>query len=180
MFQSLVNACFAGYSCLEPVVVLPDCIPFDYMHQVLLGVVRTLLHNIRNSLLSREKQAIVNSRLSRLRLPYRDFSRQFRSLETLKYWKASEFKSFLFYGFITLSGCLSHDIFSHFLCLSLAIRALVEESSDVEKCVAAGKLIDTFRRNLTKYHGESSEVFNMHALSHLEEDVSIFLVTIEF
>ena len=119
-------------------MVLTDCIPFEYMHQVLLGVVITLLHNIRNSLLSREKQAIVNSRLSRLRLPYRDFLRQFRSLETLKFWKASEFKSFLFYGFITLSVRLSHDIFCHFLCLSLAIRALVEESSDMEKCVAAG------------------------------------------
>ena len=64
---------------------------------------------------------------------------QSRSLETLKHWKAFEFKSFLFYGYVMLSGCLSHYI-SHFSCLSLAIRALVEESSDVKKRVAAGKL----------------------------------------
>ena len=50
----------------------------------------------------------------------------------------------------------------------------------MEKCVAAEILIDTFRRNLTKYYGESSEVFDMHARSHLEEDVIIFFVTIEF
>ena len=64
---------------------------------------------------------------------------QSRSLVTLKHWKAFEFKSFLFYGYVMLSGCLSHYI-SHFPCLSLAIRALVEESSDVKKRVAAGKL----------------------------------------
>ena len=159
---------------MEMLVKLPDCIPFDYMHQVLLGVVRTLLHNICKSAISKALKLVVNNRLSRFRLPYQEFSRQFRSLDRLKLWKASEFKSFLLYGFVTFTGCIHPNLLAHLFCLSSAIRILLEEASDREKRETAAFLLDTFRKNLTLFYGESSESFNMHSLAHLVQDVSYF------
>ena len=162
----------AGKSCVENVVHLPDCLPFDYMHQVLLGVVRTILHNMSKGLMSNRTREIVNKRLLSFRLPYQDFSRQFRSLQTLKYWKASEFKSFLLYGFMTLTGCVHYEVFVHFVLLSFAVRILLEEHDDPSMVQRAKVLLHTFRQRLPEIYGESSQTFNMHALSHLADDVS--------
>ena len=142
------------------------------MHQVLLGVVRTLLHNICKSVLSAGAISTISDRLTKLRLPSQEFSRQLRSLHRLKMWKTSEFKSFLFYGFVTFAGYLHPNLLAHFFCLSTAIRLLLEEPNDSEKRQLAAKMLKTFRKTLPHFYGECSETFNMHSLSHLSDDVS--------
>ena len=170
---NLFNPCwYLGMSCLEEFVKIPDYVPFDYMHQVLLGVVRTLLHNICKGIIPPRFRMAISERLVMFRLPYQEFSRQLRGLDKLKLWKASEFKSFLFYGFITFLDYLHPNLLAHFFCLSTAIRILLEENDNGEKCQLAAVLLDTFRRCTPCFYGESAETFNMHSLSHLVDDVS--------
>lgn len=95
------------------------------MHGVLLGVQKLLLRlwfdkdlaskcfNIHN------KVGIVDSRLTEIK-PTLDITRLSRSISTdLKYWKASEFHSFLlFYGPLVLYGILHDMHFEHYMLLS--------------------------------------------------------------
>ena len=75
--------------------------------------------------MSNRTREIVNQRLPSFRLPHQNFSRQLRGHQTLKYWKASQFKSFLLYGFMTLTVCVHYEVFVHFVLLSFAVRFLL-------------------------------------------------------
>lgn len=91
--------------------VISNCI--DYMHCVLLGVTKKLLslwftkdfstmpYSVYNKL------DLMNKRLSKLKPPL-FVKRAPRSLYDLKYWKASEYRSFLlFYGPVVLKDIIS-------------------------------------------------------------------------
>lgn len=54
-----------------------------------------------------------------------EFSRKPRSLEDLKYYRATEFRQLLLYiGPIVLQGLLDHDIYLNFLILHVSLRIL--------------------------------------------------------
>jgi len=81
-----------------------DCIldfPLDYMHLVLLSVVKRMLVFLtkgpKTCRLSNQQVSLLSERLVALngKLPS-DFNRQPRRLNDLCYWKATEFRSFLF------------------------------------------------------------------------------------
>ena len=63
-------------------------------------------------------------------LPTLEIRRMLRSVsEHLKYWKASELRSFLlFYGAPALYGILSENYFQHYLLLVNAIYLLLKDS----------------------------------------------------
>ena len=128
-----------GESVVENLVPLPSAMLIDYMHQVLLGVVRTTLYNlVRSSRFSKIAKALLSCKL-----PSCDYKRQLRSIDTLKYWKASEMKSFLLYGFVCLIDTVSHELFINFFILSAAIRMLLD--SKKQNVNLAGSLLDLFR-----------------------------------
>ena len=159
-------------SALEKIVKVPECFIIDYMHQVLLGVVKRTVVNIyrqKGFNLSHEKK--VSSFLEGCKLPLRETNRQLRALSTVKSWKASELKSFLLYGFTCFYGTLGDKMFSHFFLLSSSIRILLE----TEKLAVdiAEKLIDIFRLLLPYFYGETAQTFNAHALSHLADQVRV-------
>ena len=130
-----------GESVVENLVPLPSAMLIDYMHQVLLGVVRTTLYNlVRSSRFSKIAKAKVSQALLSCKLPSCDYKRQLRSIDTVKYWKASELKSFLLYGFVCLIDTVSHELFIHFFILSAAIRMLLD--SKKENVNLAGSLLD--------------------------------------
>lgn len=149
---------------------IPLDVPFDYMHQVLLGVVRTLTHNILKAFVRKNTEA-VSALLIKLRLPYQDFNRQFRSITLMKYWKASEWRIFLFYGFYTLQKFVPYEVFVHFFVLSTAVRILCEYETECNVAVSK-HLIEAFLETLPKMYREESQVFNMHSLLHLPDNVS--------
>ncbi len=70
--------------------------------------------------ISKNKLTILNKRLSQTKPPY-DIKRTPRTLETIKYWKASEFRAFALYYFLLLDGILLEPYFSHFANLSYAL-----------------------------------------------------------
>ena len=160
-----------GPSCLEEVVSIPEDVVIDYMHQVLLGVVRKYVYNIvKQKSFSHIHSQLASKRLLHCRLPIQDYNRQLRGIDSVKLWKASELKLFLLYGFMSLFGLLSDAMFAHFFLLSSAIRILLEPQT-VKEIDIAGNILTCFRKQLVRFYGDKSETFNAHTLSHLSDQV---------
>ena len=92
----------------------------DYMHLVCLGVMRRILHFLKNGprqcKLSSGQLGRVSENLLTLQGKMRsEFARQPGSLNELERWKATEFRQFLLYtGPIVLKGIVSHKLYQHF------------------------------------------------------------------
>ena len=118
---------FLGPSVLEDTLELPNAAIIDYMHQFLLCVVETFLFNLHQKSLSNRNSEVVSNRLKSI-IFSSGFGRKFRSLDLIKYWKASELRNFTFYALSALHGVIHENLFAHFCLLSLAIRMLAEFS----------------------------------------------------
>ena len=126
-----------GPSPIEKLVELPNDMLIDYMHQVLLGVVKSTVHNIiQSSKLSPEARTCVSDMLVTWKLTSQDYKRQLRALDTLKSWKATELKLFRLYGFMCFLNTLSVEMFAHFCLLSSSMRMLMNPKSDEEICLS--------------------------------------------
>ena len=88
------------------------------------------------------------------------------------HWKASEFRSFLFfYGIPCLRNILPDENFQHFLLLVEAIWLLDQNSISPHCLQKAGKLLRHFCLRIEALYGSRYETFNMHCLLHLEDCV---------
>ena len=103
----------------------------DYMYQVCLGVMKKLLllwtRGKREVRISAGQVNEISHKLVELKefIPSK-FARKPRGLDEIDRWKATEFSQFLLYtAKIALRGTLRDDLYSHFLCLSVAISILV-------------------------------------------------------
>ena len=149
----------------------------DYMHCILLGVMKMLLHlwfdkQYRSeafSISSRMKD--VNLRLLSIKPP-NFISRVPRSLEDLGHFKASEYKSFLlYYGLPCLLGILPDEYYQHFLLLVQAVFSLLKESITERDLKQASALLKHFCLNMSVFYGKRYETSNVHLLLHLVEKV---------
>ena len=150
----------------------------DYMHCVLLGIVKMLLRlwftkehssapfNVSNHIKG------VDQRLEQIKYP-NDISRCPRALESnLKYYKASELRSFLlFCGLPVLYGILPDDYFQHFALLSESIFILLLDSISEEQLLHAEKMLFHFCFMMAPLYGERYETANVHYLVHLVDNV---------
>lgn len=150
----------------------------DYMHCVLLGIVKMLLRlwfskehssalfNISN----RVKE--VDQRLVEIKYP-NEISRCPRALEFhLKYYKASELRSFLlFCGLPVLHGILPDEYFQHFALLSESVFILLLDSISEEQLVHAERMLFHFCLMMGPLYGERYEPANVHYLVHLVDNV---------
>lgn len=149
----------------------------DYMHCVLLGIVKMLLRlwfskehstapfNISNHIKE------VDQRLEQIKYS-NDISRCPRALETnLKYYKASELWSFLlFCGLPVLYGILPDDYFQHFALLSESIFILLQDIITEEQLLHAEKMLFHFCFMVGTLYGERYETANVHYLVHLVDN----------
>lgn len=143
--------------------------PLDYMHLVLLGVMRKLLFIwarglARSPLVFNERgRRKINRRLRKIRkyLP-NEFERRSISLDHVKTWKAQEFRTFLLYtgifflvsylfkykydflnlGPFLLKGILTSQRYNHFLKLHMAIRILASPAYLEKNDIAHDLLVD--------------------------------------
>lgn len=120
--------------------------------------------------ISKNKLTILNKRLSQTKPPY-DITRTPRTLETIKYWKASEFRAFALYYFPLLDGILPEPYFSHFANLSYALSVLLQESVPTNCVKDVGVLLEDFVKKVELYYGEKHVKFNIHLLTHLSKSV---------
>lgn len=150
----------------------------DYMHGVLLGVQKLLLKLWFGDSYSKEPYSfrhlvgVLDDRLNEIR-PTLEIRRMPRSVsEHLKYWKASELRSFLlFYGAPALYGILSEDCFQHYLLLVNAIHLLLKDSISESDLSEAENLLFSFCSSFPAIYAARFTTMNIHQLLHLVDDV---------
>lgn len=154
-----------------------DGVAIDYMHGALLGVMKMLMglwfdksHATEQWSLSR-KVDVVDKRLLNI-TPLNCISRVPRSISDLTHWKASEFRSFLFfYSIPCLWNVLPADYFQHFILFVEAIWLLDQQSVSLNALQKASKLLRHFCLRIESFYGSRYETMNIHCLLHLTDCV---------
>jgi len=157
---------------------LVNSMAIDYMHGVLLGVQKLLLTLWFSTQFSARhfsicsKVSIIDYRLSQI-LPTSEIKRLPRSIaEHLKYWKASELRSFLlYYGLPTLYGLLPDDYFAHYTLFVHAIYILLQDSISEADLQEADRLLDGFCKSFSTLYEERFYTLTVHQLLHLVDNV---------
>ena len=169
---------------ISPLEKLPinmiNAFSIDYMHCILLGIMKKLLHywltskRCHSYRLSNSQISIINSNINLIirHIPS-CFSRKPRSLNTFRQWKATEFRIFLLYtGKFVLKKVLGNKYYEHFLILSHAVSLIISSRTinPLNICLA-NKLFIYFIKQGISLYGKSFPVYNVHLLSHLGDDV---------
>lgn len=162
-------------------------VPLDYMHLVLLGVVKKLLcglwcygpppHKFSSIMFTRISELLMSM------IPFipSNFARMPRSLKEVKRWKATEFRQFLLYtGPVVLMNILPKKKYQHFLILSISIRILLSEKLLSIYLDYAEKLLICFVKSTKHIYGSHLLTHNFHNLLHLVDDVRKFGVLDNF
>jgi len=166
--------------CQIPRFGLVSGIVLDYMHVVLLGVVRKLLFvwlagplNVR--LPGRTVNVLSASLTQLVGFVPKEFVRKPRSLIYVKRFKATEYRQFLLYtGPVALAGNLPPVLYQHFLVLHVAISLLCHSQRCVEFRDYAKSLLRYFVEAFMELYGRKFVSHNVHNLIHLADDVANF------
>jgi len=106
--------------------------------------------------------------------PSADFNRPPRSLEELKFYKATELRRLLLYaGILVFKGLLDENIYKNFLLLHVAIFILSSEVLVKTMTYYADQLLRTFITHSVEIYGRKFVVFNVHALCHLSAECKV-------
>ncbi|KYN21546.1 hypothetical protein ALC57_06079 [Trachymyrmex cornetzi] len=155
--------------------------PLDYMHLVLLGVMKRLLQfwikgkqNVRLT----TTQIVRSSThlLSMASFLPKEFARKPRRLDEVDRFKATELRQLLLYtGPVIFCKILSRDKYVHFLSLSVAIRILAYNFHNY-----AHSLLMYFVENYSALYGRQHMSYNVHNLVHLCDYVKLWGTLDEF
>lgn len=103
-----------------------------------------------------------------------DIHRRMRSLNHIKHWKGTEFRTILLYiGIVALKDFLIDEEYQMFLKLFCAVT-ICSSSIYFPYLSIARKLYIDFIEEHINLHGESSITINIHNLSHVVDDVEHF------
>lgn len=156
--------------------------PLDYMHLVCLGATKRLLTYLwrgpKISRLSKAQREKLEMNISHLKgaLPA-EFSRQPRGMVDLDRWKATELRQFLLYtGPIILKEVLHEDQYHHFLCLSVGMNILLEDTDGKRECYLgyARDILEHFVDTSVDFYGPTFPTYNIHSIKHLTDDAANF------
>lgn len=153
-------------------------VPLDYMHLICLGVTRKLLHLWTSGIFKLPAEAIaeLSRRLENLktRMPL-EFQRRFRPICYLKFYKATELRTFLLYtGPVVLLGLLTDNAYDNFISLHIAIRILCSPSKCIKFNTYAKNLLLYFVETFASNYDEYLVSHNIHNVIHLPDDVLQF------
>lgn len=150
-------------------------IAIDYMHGVLLGVHKLLLELWllpkfgKDNFIFQDKQELVNKRLLGIK-PTLNITRLPRSIQDMKYWKASEFRSFLLYfGGPVLHDILNKDIFGHYLLLVNSMHILLKFGFTPNDNNRAEGMLTKFCELFADLYDDRFMRLNVHQLLHLSD-----------
>lgn len=162
-----------GPSPLSDLIQIPTQSVIDPMHLVYLGITKTLFtYLITKKILS---QGDISNVLLSMSVPL-CFKRKPRSLEQMKFWKASEWKHFLlYYSLIALHVTKSsNEIVVITGLLSTGIYLLSSNNVTDADITTATVLLLAFQKILPKLFGESVSTYSIHAIRHLPGQVRQF------
>jgi hypothetical protein len=173
-----------GVSLLEtiPNFGMVTNVPLDYMHLVLLGVMRKLINLwIRGKVPNRLGSQMVlkaSNRLTDMRNCMPDeFARRPQPLKHIDNWKATELRQILLYsGPIVFRRVLDPEKYLHFLALHVSLRILssVKHIGDEANVHFADELLQYFVKNFGRIYGRCFMSHNIHGLLHIADDVRKF------
>ena len=152
--------------------IIRSCPP-DYLHAVLLGVMKKLLKMwIRTSF--HRKPWYIGNQLNAFdaalmeMTPNNDIKRCPRTIKDLDFWRASEFKHFLlFWGPVILRKFLKDDFYNHFMLLSSGIYRLLKEDITSRDLEAATSALTSFSIYTESLYGKEFATYNNHQILHL-------------
>lgn len=111
--------------------------------------------------------------LTAVKFPW-EFSHNQRSLLLKCFFKANEYKNFIFYSSIVLKKFLSKKYFNHLFHYILFIRILCQDEIDESDILLSFKLIYSFIKNYENLYGRENMTFNLHGHIHLPFQASKF------
>jgi len=155
-------------------------VPYDYMHLVLLGVMRKILYMLLQGPLNVRLKAQLATKLSDLLVSLmswkpREFVRKLRHLQFIKRFKATEFRQILFYvGPVVFEPVLSKDLYEHFLVLHVAMTVLAHPIYASTHVDYAEGLLKFWVLSFKSLYGAAYISHNVHGLVHLAADVRRF------
>ena len=147
------------------------CICNEYMHLVSLGVVKYFALKIFTEsgpwYLGQQIDEIDEFLRKSVRVP--DFiNRLSRKAKDIKYWKASELRSFLLYYSAPLfKDRLPKKYFQHWLLLVEAFHILLKDALSENDLNTAEILLRSFVRDVGTLYGEICYTYNLHCLLHV-------------
>jgi hypothetical protein len=148
----------------------------DYMHCVCLGVIRQLVNLWMDSkqngkpyyigLMERE----ISNRLCAINVPS-EISRAPRSFTDRRYWKASEWRTFIFCCLIVFQGILPPVFLKHLFLFVYGVYCLLGDSIDDSTIDSAEVCLTKFVIQVEELYGLKHCSFNVHQLVHLAQSV---------
>ncbi|XP_063216426.1 uncharacterized protein LOC134527571 isoform X1 [Bacillus rossius redtenbacheri] len=157
-------------------------VPLDYLHLICLGVMKRLIRiwcdtGLRKGKLSSKSIDTLSNRMQILRKHTpKEFSRKPRPVKLFKFWKGTEFRSFLLYfGPVVLVKVLPRSLFEHFMLLHTAVYVLASDIGEQNSWRKyANDLMHVFVKEIPALYGKEVLVYNFHDLLHLADDVANF------
>lgn len=153
--------------------------PIDYMHCVLLGVMKRLINTwLRgkppNLMPSRDVLSISEKLIDCSKTEPKEFQRKIRGLNDFGHFKATELRTFLLYtGPAVLKNILPDDKYDHFLLLHVAISILCNKNICKDKSHVAKAMLKQFVEETAEIYGRTHLTYNMHTLTHIPDDVDL-------
>lgn len=158
--------------------------PLDYMHLVLLGVVKKCLLNWTGNVKTKSRKfhlhriggpalTMVNERLTICSVQMCDeFQRRPRSLTEINFFKATEFRNIVVYLFpLVFNGAFPcSNVYSHFCSLVVAVRILLCPNGTSVEMDYCRSLLVSLVESCSSLYGNSFMVYNVHSLIHLPDD----------
>lgn len=174
--------------CVTPLIELPidlieDFPVGDSLHLLDHGVTKRLLTGWIEGTLgnidakwSKQQLKAVSEQLGSLKAPaeIRE-QRQVRDFDSIKYWKAVEFRHFaLYYGIVVLKGHLPEYIYNHFILYFCAYTIFTSKHHLGALFEVGRRCIEFFVEKFKIIYGTAYFTSNIHNLSHLSDDVKKF------
>lgn len=149
----------------------------DIMHALFQGTFKTLMDywfgdkygaEVFNNM---ERKDVVSHYLCAI-IPPRCIERIPQSLSKIKFWKASEYQSFLFYYSLPILSLVIEQVyFNHFKLLYLGIILLCQDSISEADIALSQTLLDEIVQQFETLYDVSRMNYNLHILRHLTDIV---------
>lgn len=161
---------------LDTFHIIDSLVP-DYMHCVLLGVVKTFVEawfdssSFENEWYLGRHVKEFDFRLMNIKPPS-EITRTPRSINDRKQYKASEWRTFLlYYSSVCLKGLLHQYYYQHWSLLISAIYGLLKDNCTAEEINNSEDCLKKFVFQIPNLYGENFMKFNVHLLLHLSSHV---------
>ncbi|CAH1275028.1 Hypp9343 [Branchiostoma lanceolatum] len=147
--------------------------PPDYMHEALMGVMKTLLDlwlsptNKTKDFYIGRMMSTLNERMQALKVPD-TISHRPRSFLVRQHWKASELRSqLLFFSPAIMRDILPTKYYAHYMLLVQGVSKLLGDNISPTDLHHSDLQLDIFRKKFEDLYGEEAQTMNIHLLGHL-------------